>query len=63
MQIPRFNLRVVLALTAITAYVAWQVGMGQERKTAMKGAHVLVLDRSETGVNPIRILLGDEPVR
>ena len=60
---PRFNLRVALALAVIAAYVAWQVGVVQQRKTVMKGTHVFVLDRSGAGVNPIRVLLGDEPVR
>jgi hypothetical protein len=60
---PRFTLRVALALTAIVAYVAWQVGMVQQRKAAMRGTHVFVTDRSGAGINPIRALLGDEPVR
>jgi hypothetical protein len=63
MRLLRFNLRVTLVVTAIVAYVAWHVGMVQQRKTAMKGMHVFVLDSSGTGVNPIRALLGDEPVR
>jgi hypothetical protein len=60
---PRFTLRVILALTAVAAYVAWQVGMVQQRKAAMKGTHVFVLDRSGAGINPIRALFGDEPIR
>jgi hypothetical protein len=64
MRLPRFNLRVALALTAVTAYVAWQVGMVYQRKAAMRGDHVFVLDRDgEMSVNPIGALLGDEPVR
>jgi hypothetical protein len=60
---PRFTLRVILALAAIVDYVAWQVGMVQQRKAAMKGTHVFALDRSGTGINPTRALLGDEPIR
>jgi hypothetical protein len=67
---PRFTLRVALVVTAIVAYVAWQVGMVQQRKTTINGTHVFVMARgpatpggSEPRVNPIRALLGDEPVR
>lgn len=64
MRLPRFNLRVALAITAIVAYVAWQAGMVYQRKAAMRSNHVFVLDREEgMGVNPVRALLGDEPVR
>lgn len=67
---PRFTIRVALAITAIVAYVAWQVGMVRQRKAAMEGTHVFVMaresaapDGSEPRVNPIRALLGDDPVR
>ena len=64
MRLPRFNLRVALALTTVAAYVAWQVGMVYQRKAAMRGDHVFVLERDGGGgINPIRALLGDEPVR
>ncbi len=64
MRLPRFNLRVALAITAIVAYVAWQVGMVYQRKAAMRGNHVFVLDREDKmNINPIRALLGDESVR
>jgi len=64
MRFPRFNLRVALAISAVVAYVAWQAGMVYQRKAAMRGEHVFVLDRNGGfGVNPIRALLGDEPVR
>lgn len=62
---PRFTLHVILALTAVVAYIAWQVGMVQQRKAAMRCDHVFVLDRPAAGpgINPIRAMLGDEPVR
>lgn len=61
---PRFTLRVILALTAVVAYLAWQVGMVQQRKAAMSGTHVFVMNLSpRAGVNPIRAVLGEELVR
>jgi hypothetical protein len=64
MRFPRFNLRVALAITAVVAYVTWQADMVYQRKAAMRGQHVFVLEQNGgIGVNPIRALLGDEPVR
>ena len=64
MRLPRFSLRVALALTTVAAYIAWQVGMVHQRKAAMRGDHVFVLERDGGGdISPIRALLGDEPVR
>jgi len=53
-----------LAITAVVAYVAWQAGVVYQRKAAMRGQHIFMLDRNGgIGVNPIRALVGDEPVR
>lgn len=61
---PRFALRVIFALTAIVAYLAWQVSMVQQRKAAMAGTHVFVMNHSpRAGINPIRAIFGDQPVR
>jgi hypothetical protein len=64
MRLPRFNLRIALAITAVVAYAAWHVGMVHQRKVAMRGDHAFVLERDgKGGISPIRALLGDEPVR
>ncbi|MBA4107309.1 MAG: hypothetical protein C0485_16310 [Pirellula sp.] len=61
---PRFTLRVILAVTAIVAYLAWQVSIVQQRKAAMTGTHEFVVNMSpRAGVDPIRAILGDQPVR
>ena len=68
---PRFTLRVVLVVTTIAAVLAWQYSIVLKRRAAMRSDHEFILERwsptapSHAGatVNPIRALLGDEPVR
>jgi hypothetical protein len=68
---PRFTLRVALAVTAIVAVVAWQVGAVMQRRWAMKSGPIFILAREAPGdpsperrtVNFFRAYLGDEPVR
>ncbi|MBA4104960.1 MAG: hypothetical protein C0485_04300 [Pirellula sp.] len=69
---PRFTLRVMLAVTAIAAVVAWQGGIVYQRRSALSrvrrsvansvigGNQVMDL---EMRLNPIRKLMGDESIR
>jgi hypothetical protein len=68
---PRFTLRVVLAVTAIVAVMAWQVGIVLQRKWAMESGQIFILASEAPGdpvaekrtVNTFRTWLGDKPVR
>lgn len=68
---PRFNLRVVLAVTAILAVLAWQAGIVVQRHWARRSGAVFVMAREgppalsgePIRLNFLRAFLGDEPVR
>jgi hypothetical protein len=71
MPLPRFNFRVVLAVTAIAAVIAWQASIVQRRKAAMQAVQpvTFVLAVRQPGdatalpkLNPLRELFGDRPV-
>lgn len=68
---PRFTLRVVLAVTALAAVLAWQGGIVIQRKWAMESGQTFILASEAPGdpvaekrtVNAFRAWLGDRPVR
>jgi hypothetical protein len=69
MPLPRFNLRIVLAVTAIVAALAWQGSVVWQRKSMMGVGHAFVINRQSptepprNRLNPLRELWGDEPIR
>ena len=68
---PRFTLRVILAVTAIAAVMAWQYSIVLRRRVAMDSEHRFILATPAPGydphnlatINPLRELLGDQPVQ
>lgn len=69
--LPRFTMRIALAVTAIVAIFAWQGGIVWQRKAAMRDSpRTFLLDAFIPGepnterhrVNFLRALMGDEPV-
>ncbi len=64
---PRFTLRVILAITAIVAVLAWQGGIVVQRKAAMDAQHAFIIATPVQGqdaptINPLRELFGDKPI-
>jgi hypothetical protein len=69
---PRFTLRVVLAVTAIVAVVAWQGGIAYKRRAALTriraSANATVITGNEATdlemrLNPLRKFAGDKSIR